>query len=176
MSEERTPDTGAQSATSNESGEMSEAVRNTIAEHHAQYASDPVAAHMWDPIVIGVPGGPVACLLLHHVGRKSGTQLNSILQYYRRGDEIAIVASKGGADQHPAWYLNLLTKPPCEVQIINFRSPVTARTIDGAERAAWWQLITAEQPIQLEYEARTSRVIPLVVLDLPAGVTYPPAD
>ncbi len=57
-----------------------------------------------------------------------------------------------------------------------FRSPVTARTIDGAERAAWWQLITAEQPIQLEYEARTSRVIPLVVLDLPAGVTYPPAD
>mgnify|MGYP002642137558 CR=1 FL=1 len=176
MSEKRTPDKGAQSAASNEPAVMSEAVRNTIAEHHAQYASDPAAAHMWDPIVIGVPGGPVACLLLHHIGRKSGARLNSILQYYRRGDEIAIVASKGGAEQHPVWYLNLLARPQCEVQIIDFRATVTARTVAADERAAWWQLITAEQPIQLEYEARTSRVIPVVVLDLPAGVTYPPAN
>lgn len=146
--------------------DLPEAVRRAIAEHHEQYQRDPEAAHLWDPGVIGVPGGPVPCLLLHHVGRKSGRTLNSILQYYRRGDEVVIVASKGGLPQHPVWYLNLLAQPDCEVQIGRFRTRARARTLSGAEREAWWSRIVAEQPVQLEYQARTTREIPVVVLEL----------
>lgn len=142
------------------------AVRRAIAEHHEQYQRDPEAAHMWDPGVIGVPGGPVPCLLLHHVGRKSGRVLASILQYYRHGDEVVIVASKGGLPQHPVWYLNLQAQPECEVQIGRFRAKARARTLSGAERAAWWARIVDEQPVQREYQARTTREIPVVVLEL----------
>lgn len=149
-----------------DAGDLPEAVRREIAAHHQLYASDPEAAHLWDPGVIGVPGGPVACLLLHHVGRKSSRLLNSILQYYRHEDEIVIVGSKGGLPQHPVWYLNLLAQPACEVQIGNFRAPAVARTLSGAERAVWWQRVTEEQPVQLEYQARTTREIPLIVLDM----------
>ncbi len=147
--------------------EFPEAVRREIAAHHAEYARDPVKAHLWDPIVIGVPGGPVPCLLLHHIGRKSGRKLNSILQYYRHDDAIAIVASKGGVTNNPVWYLNLLAQPACEVQIATFRSTAIARTLSGEERAAWWTRITREQPVQIEYQKRTRREIPLVVLDMP---------
>ena len=142
------------------------AVRREIAAHHELYARDPEAAHWWDPIVIGVPGGPVACLLLHHVGRKSGRPLNSILQYYRHEDDIVVVGSKGGLPQHPVWYLNLLAAPACEVEIGAFRSRALARTLGGAERQSWWQRVTAEQPVQLEYQARTEREIPLIILEL----------
>lgn len=142
------------------------AVRREIAAHHALYARDPEAAHLWDPIVIGVPGGAVPCLLLHHVGRKSGRRLNSILQYYRHEDDIVIVASKGGLPQHPVWYLNLLAAPACAVEIGGFRTQAMARTLSGEERTLWWQRVTSEQPIQLEYQARTSRQIPLVMLEL----------
>lgn len=155
-----------------ESSELPEGVRVAIAEHHAQYLSDPDGAHYWDPAVIGVPGGPVPCLLLFHTGRKSGRRLNSILQYYRMDGEVAIVASKGGVATHPSWYLNLLARPACEVWIGSFRSPATARTVSGTERARWWQHITAEQPVQLEYQARTSREIPVLVLALAASPEF----
>lgn len=146
--------------------DLPDAVRREIAAHHALYARDPEAAHLWDPLVIGVPGGAVPCLLLHHHGRKSGQRRNSILQYYRHGDDVVIVASKGGLPQHPVWYLNLLAEPACEVQIGAFRSPATARTMRGDERALWWQRVSAEQPIQLEYQQRTTREIPLIMLDM----------
>ncbi|MBK6659872.1 MAG: nitroreductase family deazaflavin-dependent oxidoreductase [Proteobacteria bacterium] len=146
--------------------DLPDAVRREIAAHHALYARDPEAAHLWDPIVIGVPGGPVPCLLLHHVGRKSGRKLNSILQYYRHGDEIVIVASKGGLPQHPVWYLNLLAAPDCEVEIGAFRTRAVARPLAGEERARWWRRVTAEQAVQVEYQARTTREIPLVMLEL----------
>ncbi len=146
--------------------DLPEAVRNEIAAHHELYRRDPARAHLWDPIVIGVAGGPVACLLLHHVGRKSGCKLDSILQYYRHDDEIAIVASKGGVVNNPAWYLNLVAEPRCEVQIGKFRSTAIARTVVGDERTQWWARITREQPVQLEYEARTRRQIPVIVLEM----------
>ncbi len=151
------------------------AVRREIAAHHALYARDPEAAHLWDPIVIGVAGGPVPCLLLHHVGRKSGQRLNSILQYYRHADDIVIVASKGGLPQHPVWYLNLVAEPACAVQIGAFHSEAVARTLVGEERALWWQRVTAEQPVQLEYQARTTREIPLIKLDLHTTAPRRPA-
>ena len=133
--------------------------------HQEQYNQDPEAAHMWDPAVIGVPGGPVPCLLLVHVGRKSGQKLECVLQYYKLGEEIAIVASKGGMPHHPVWYLNLEATPDCEVQIASERRKARARTTTGQERSDWWRVITDEQPQQLEYEQSTSREIPVVVLE-----------
>ena len=133
--------------------------------HQEQYNQEPEAAHMWDPAVIGVPGGPVPCLLLAHVGRKSGKKLECVLQYYKLDNEIAIVASKGGSPHHPIWYLNLEATPECEAQIASERRKVRARTTTGQERSDWWQRITTEQPQQLEYEQSTSREIPVVVLE-----------
>jgi deazaflavin-dependent oxidoreductase (nitroreductase family) len=133
--------------------------------HRNLYLTDPAAAHMWDPIVIGVPGGPVKCLLLSYKGRKSGRELNTSLQYYELDGKIAIVASRGGTAEHPVWYLNLLAEPRCNIQVGAQGRDAVARTLTGAERAKWWAAITAEQPVQLEYQARTTREIPIVVMD-----------
>jgi deazaflavin-dependent oxidoreductase (nitroreductase family) len=144
---------------------LTDAVKRELDAHLQQYLKDPENAHMWDPIVIGVPGGPVPCLLLTLTGRKSGRTLHSVLQYYKVGDEIIIVASRGGTEEHPTWYLNLLAHPECTMQIGKSVTPVTARTIDLKDRAPYWDAVTKEQPIQLEYQARTSRIIPLIVLE-----------
>ncbi|MGR8949532.1 MAG: nitroreductase/quinone reductase family protein [Gammaproteobacteria bacterium] len=141
-------------------------VIQAFVDHEEQYLSDPEAAHMWDPIVIGVPGGPVPCLLLFHTGRKSGKQLKSVLQYYQRNDQIAIVASKGGAPSHPAWYLNLIAEPQCEVWIGTHKTPARARLVTASERAFWWPEIKAEQPAQVGYEKSTEREIPILILEL----------
>jgi deazaflavin-dependent oxidoreductase (nitroreductase family) len=142
-------------------------VMRELNAHRDLYRTDPEKAHIWDPIVIGVEGGPCRNLLLTYTGRKSGRKLQTVLQYYTYFGLHAIVASRGGTVDHPFWYKNLVEKPDCEIQIASFRSPATARTLEGAERAKWWPLITKEQPEQKKYEARTSRIIPVVVLDLP---------
>lgn len=141
-------------------------VLKAFADHEEQYMSDPQAAHMWDPVVIGVPGGPVPCLLLFHIGHKSGKKLKSVLQYYRRNDQIAIVASKGGAPSHPAWYLNLMAEPQCEVWIGAHKSAARSRLVTAEERAFWWPEIKAEQPAQVGYEKSTQREIPILILEL----------
>jgi deazaflavin-dependent oxidoreductase (nitroreductase family) len=133
--------------------------------HLKLYLTDPAAAHMWDPIVIGVPGGPVKCLLLTYTGRKSGRTLHTALQYYTLGDKLAVVGSRGGTIEHPVWYLNLLAEPRCHIQVGTQGRDAVARTLTGAERAEWWAMITAEQPIQLEYQARTTREIPIILMD-----------
>jgi len=147
-------------------------VQRELQAHLEQYLRDPEAAHLWDPVVIGVPGGPVKTLLLSCVGRTSGRELHTVLQYYKLDGKIAIVASRGGTIDHPSWYLNLLAHPRCTVQIAKARSPAMTRTVHGEARARWWTSITKEQPIQLTYQARTERTIPVVVLDFehPDGV------
>jgi deazaflavin-dependent oxidoreductase (nitroreductase family) len=145
--------------------DLPDTVKRELNAHLAQYLKDPEGAHRWDPIVIGVPGGPVQTLLLTFIGRKSGKTLNTVLQYYQLGGQTAIVASKGGTVEHPSWYLNLLANPECTVQIGKYNAPARARTVEGEERARWWDSITKEQPVQLQYQARTSRIIPVVVLD-----------
>jgi deazaflavin-dependent oxidoreductase (nitroreductase family) len=157
-------------ATNNQDEDLPEAVRREIAAHHALYLSDPDAAHLWDPVVIGVPGGPVPCLLLFHRGRRSGKRLNTILQYYRMDDALAIVGSKGGVPNHPAWYFNLRDEPSCEIWIGSFKATAESRIVGGEERQRWWQFITAEQPVQLEYQARTRREIPILVLEHVRGL------
>ncbi|MBL6750518.1 MAG: nitroreductase family deazaflavin-dependent oxidoreductase [Nevskia sp.] len=142
-------------------------VKRELQAHLELYLKDPEKAHLWDPIVIGVPGGPVKNLLLTYQGRKSGKTLHTVLQYFKSGEQVAVVASRGGTVDHPLWYLNLLEQPQCEVRIGKFSSAATARTAEGEERARWWSLITREQPEQLKYQSRTTRVIPVVILDFP---------
>jgi deazaflavin-dependent oxidoreductase (nitroreductase family) len=136
-----------------------------LAAHLELYKIDPVKAHIWDPIVIGVPWGPCKNLMLTHIGNKSGKLLQAVLQYYELDGNVAVVASRGGTVGHPAWYLNLVANPNCLVQIAGFSSSAKARTATAAERARWWPLICAEQPEQAKYEKRTSRQIPVVVLE-----------
>ena len=140
-------------------------VQRELQAHLDLYLRDPELAHIWDPVVIGVPGGPVKTLLLTCIGRKSGRPLKTVLQYYKMDGRIAIVASRGGTTDHPSWYLNLLAHPRCTVQIANASSPAMTSTVQGEARARWWSSITKEQPIQLIYQSRTERVIPVVVLE-----------
>ncbi len=145
---------------------LPDSVMRELAAHRAQYLSDPEKAHLWDPIVIGVPGGPVKNLLLTYTGRRSGRRLQTVLQYYHYFGQYAVVGSRGGTVDHPFWYKSLVANPSCEVQIAKLVVSAKARTLEGDERAKWWPLITQEQPEQRKYEARTSRVIPVVVFDL----------
>jgi deazaflavin-dependent oxidoreductase (nitroreductase family) len=140
-------------------------VQRELQAHLELYLSDPEKAHIWDPIVIGVPGGPVKTLLLTCTGRKSGKIINNALQYYKLDGSIAIVASRGGTIEHPSWYLNLLADPHCLVRIGKAASPARIRTVEGEERERWWKSITAEQPIQLTYQTRCPRIIPIAVLE-----------
>jgi len=160
-----TDHTNPTNAGKNELTALPDPVARELAAHLEAYKKDPVAAHYWDPICIGVPGGPVACLLLTHTGRKSGKSLENALQYYRRGKDVAVVGSRGGTAEHPHWYLNLVAHPECTVQIVNQRFRARARTVTGLERGPWWELVVAEQPMQREYQTRTSREIPVILLE-----------
>ena len=97
--------------------------------------------------------------------QKSGRTLHTVLQYYKLDGKVAVVASRGGTAQNPTWYENLVANPECDVRIARVRHRAVARTAQGDERTRWWELITREQPVQREYQARTSRVIPVVILD-----------
>jgi deazaflavin-dependent oxidoreductase (nitroreductase family) len=140
-------------------------VQAILDAHKLQYQTDPANARMWDPIVMGVPGGPVKCLLLTYTGRKSGRTLQTVLQYYELGDMIAVAGTRGGTAEHPDWYLNLVTTPQCHIQIGKDGRDATARTLSDEDRAKWWPAICDEQPEYRVYEKRTTRQIPVVVFD-----------
>jgi deazaflavin-dependent oxidoreductase (nitroreductase family) len=103
-------------------------------------------------------------LLLTTTGRRSGEQRTTPLIYQPDGDRYVIVASQGGADEHPDWYLNLSTDPAVEVQVKEDRFDATASTAEGEERARLWKLMTATWPAYDKYQTRTDRQIPVVVL------------
>jgi hypothetical protein len=81
----------------NELQALPDDVQAILDAHKLQYQTDPAGARMWDPIVMGVPGGPVKCLLLTYTGRKSGKTLQTVLQYYDLGDKVAVVGSRRSA-------------------------------------------------------------------------------
>lgn len=106
----------------------------------------------------------VYTLLLTTTGRKSGEPYTTPLIYIEVDDGYAIVASKGGADDHPDWYHNLVANPSVEVQVGSEQFTATARTVDAQERAQLWPRLTDVWPDYDDYETRTSRKIPVVVL------------
>jgi len=113
----------------------------------------------------GVRGGKV--LLLDHVGAKSGKKRTAPLLYTLDGDDILIVASKGGYPKHPAWYHNLVANPDTTIQIGSEKRQVHARVVtDSAERERLWPLAVKTYDGYEDYAARSSgREIPIVILE-----------
>jgi deazaflavin-dependent oxidoreductase (nitroreductase family) len=111
--------------------------------------------HIWN----GVP-----VLLLTTTGRKTGQKRTTPLIYARDGDDYLVVASMGGAPQHPDWYRNLLADPSAAIQVRADHVGVTARPAGEEERARLWAIVAAPWPNYDAYQSRTDRVIPVVVL------------
>ncbi len=114
--------------------------------------------------LIGGRFGKAPILLLTTTGRKSGRQRTSPLLYYPDGDNLVIIASKGGSPTHPAWYLNLTAHPKAEVQVGRETKAVVAETASAEERARLWPLVTEMYSQYDDYQRRTKREIPVVVL------------
>lgn len=104
-------------------------------------------------------------LLLDHVGARSGTRRTSPLLYVEDGEDLVVVASKGGYPKHPAWLHNLRANPDTTVQIGDERRAVHARVATPAERQRLWPEAVAAYGGYAEYQRRTEREIPLVILE-----------
>jgi deazaflavin-dependent oxidoreductase (nitroreductase family) len=116
----------------------------------------------------GRVGGKVAglpVLLLTTTGRKTGTQRTVPLGYFEDGDAYVVVGSKGGAPQHPAWYLNLEAHPEVGVQIGSEQRRMRARRASPEEAERLWPSILDRAPGYAKYRAKTRREIPLVLLE-----------
>jgi F420H(2)-dependent quinone reductase len=113
---------------------------------------------------IGHRAGSLSNLLLTTTGRRSGERRTVPLTYMADGDRYVLVASNGGADRHPAWWLNLEREPRATVQVGPRTLEVVARRADTAERAVLWPRLKTMNPFYAQYERITVREIPVVVL------------
>jgi F420H(2)-dependent quinone reductase len=113
-----------------------------------------------------IPGIGGRMLLLDHVGAKSGTKRTSPLLYFRDGENLVIVASKGGYPKHPAWYHNLIANPDSEVQVGAERRAVHAHVATAEERERLWPRAVKTYHGYADYQERSKgREIPLVILE-----------
>jgi deazaflavin-dependent oxidoreductase (nitroreductase family) len=137
-----------------------------MVKHAKSYlASGGAEGHMY---TIDVPGrGEITApaLLLTTTGRKSGEKFIFPLFYGTDGDHYFVVASKGGAPQHPGWYRNILANPDVEVQVGTKKLKARARTATGDERTRLWKKALEHWPPYADYKLKTEREIPVVVLD-----------
>jgi deazaflavin-dependent oxidoreductase (nitroreductase family) len=129
-----------------------------VAEHTRRYVeTNGEEGHLWRD---GIP-----TLVLTTLGRRSGRPRRNALIYGRDGDNYLIIASKGGADSHPLWYLNLSADPEVRIQVGAEKLPARARTASAEEKARLWPIMAGIFPNYNEYQAKTSRDIPLVILE-----------
>lgn len=113
-----------------------------------------------------LPGVPGKMLLLDHVGAKSGAKRTSPLLYFHDGEDVVIVASKGGFPKHPAWFHNLKANPETTVQIGSERRLVHARVATAEERERLWPMAVRSYRGYADYQVRSKgREIPLVILE-----------
>ena len=126
------------------------------------------ATHLlWYRMTGGLVGGRVSgapVLLLTATGRKSGRQRTTPLLYLEDGENMVVVASNGGNDRHPAWWLNLESNAAAEVQIKNVRKRVKAEKANVEERDRLWPLLVGMYGGYQEYQNGTQREIPVVIL------------
>ena len=108
-------------------------------------------------------GAPL--LLLHSTGAKSGETRVSPVMYQSVGDDLAIFASYAGGPNNPAWYHNLLANPEASVEVGTESMEVTARVADDGEREPIWSRQKRDYPGFADYESKTSRTIPVVILE-----------
>jgi deazaflavin-dependent oxidoreductase (nitroreductase family) len=121
--------------------------------------------HMYTITPPGYPEMTVPSLLLTTTGRKSGEKFIFPLFYGDHGNGYVIVASKGGAPEHPGWYRNLVANPEVEVQVGTRKLHAKARTTTGGERAELWQKALKFWPPYADYQKKTEREIPVVLLE-----------
>ncbi|ADP82131.1 nitroreductase family deazaflavin-dependent oxidoreductase [Pseudofrankia inefficax] len=113
---------------------------------------------------VGYEWNGVRILLLTTTGRRTGEPRTSALIFAQDGDDYLVVASQGGAPQHPNWYHNLLATPEAEIQVRAERLTVRATTATEAEKPRLWEIVTKVWPNYDTYQSRTRRPIPVVVL------------
>jgi F420H(2)-dependent quinone reductase len=111
--------------------------------------------------VLGAP----PMLLLEHVGARSESRRTTPLAYIRDGDDLVLVASKGGNPRNPAWFHNLRANPDTTVQVGSRRLPVHARVASPPERRRLWPKVVGAYAPYADYQRRTAREIPLVLLE-----------
>jgi proline iminopeptidase len=133
-------------------------------DHIDRYIADPEKGHIF-PMDFVKPGLKVKTLLLTTTGRKSGEPRLLPLIYEKVGEGYVIIASKGGAPEHPAWYLNLEADSTAHIQVVAEHMDVTGRVATGDERSKLWDLMVEAYPPYTEYQESTTREIPVVVLD-----------
>jgi F420H(2)-dependent quinone reductase len=112
---------------------------------------------------IDVAGSPIVLLTLR--GAKSGKLRYTPVMRVEHDGSYAVVASKGGAPEHPVWYHNIKAHPEFPLQDGTVTKDYVAREAAGAERSAWWERAVAAYPAYAEYQTRTDREIPVFVLD-----------
>jgi deazaflavin-dependent oxidoreductase (nitroreductase family) len=135
-----------------------------IKNHLARYiATDGEEGYLWDA-ALGGGKGMVPTLLLTTTGRKSGRELTLPLIFGTSGPDYVVVASKGGAPAHPAWYLNLEANPTVKVQVKADKFTARAYTANARERAALWPRMVEIYGPYADYQKKTDRQIPVVVL------------
>jgi deazaflavin-dependent oxidoreductase (nitroreductase family) len=128
-----------------------------VAKHTRKYVeSDGEDGYIWN-------GAPT--LVLTTTGRRSGQLRRNALIYGQDEDRYVVVGSKGGADQHPLWYLNLVENPDVGVQVKGDRFQARARTADPDEKKQLWPLMTSIWPDYDEYQAKTERELPVVIIE-----------
>ena len=136
-------------------------------DHVARYqSSGGTDGHMYTIKPANLPEMTVPSLLLTTTGRKSGERYLFPLFYGQSGDSYFIIASKGGAPEHPGWYRNLLANPAVDIQVGTKKMHARARTASGAERATLWEQAVKIWPPFADYQLKAvDREIPVVVLD-----------
>ena len=148
--------------------ETSAAIRETrrdwMVEHREMYLrSGGAQGHIMDVTSVGGHAFTTHCLI-KYTGRKSGKIFITPLIYGDIGGEVVICASKGGAEDHPGWYLNIRDSETVEFQIATQAFRATWREPQGAERDKVWNFMADVFPPYLKYQASTSRKIPLVMM------------
>jgi deazaflavin-dependent oxidoreductase (nitroreductase family) len=113
---------------------------------------------------LGHQAGGLASLLLTTIGRRSGAERTVALTYVPDGSDYVVVASNGGTDRHPAWWLTLQARPAATVLVGPDVVPIVAHAADAPERQRLWPKLTAANPFYARYELLTARAIPVVIL------------
>jgi len=135
-----------------------------IRDHITRYlATDGEDGYLWDAS-IGGGKGMVPTLLLTTTGRRSGRSLTLPLIFGKSGSNYVVVASKGGAPAHPAWYLNLQANPDVQVQVKAEKFNARAVTASREERPALWAKMVGIYGPYAQYQTKTDRQIPVVIL------------
>ena len=138
---------------------------NWIKDHVERYlASNGEDGHLWDA-TLGGGSGMIPTLLLTTTGRKSGDPRILPLIYGESDGSFVVIASKGGAPAHPSWYLNLVANSEVGAQVKDRRLKAKARVAEGEERVALWAQMVQLYAPYADYQERTERQIPVVVLD-----------